>query len=501
MAEPTPKLPSSTTGNLPSYAPISWTAVAALVAAGLFFLIIVIAGIDAVFIRKQSLIQPWLLFLAVLSVVLAFVARRQIRASEGTRTGEKYANIAWYLGVVGGLGYLTYLFGIEFAVRNDAEREFKNFAAHLSKFDANNPTDPELYSAIYATISPGKRSALKGPTDAETMDAGFKDNVLGFRASDLARLCLRNAGESKFTITGFVDWNQKDTEINCTLRAVMSNAEGDYDLVIPMQAEIDSRKQRRWYIVPSKDGYVKGRRLTPYGWELEAVEGNCRETVGVFLETLTRGNANFAYYAFVDPEQTPESASKLMNGIVTTAEGRQAAVGSWGVLVPLPTKHEDRLFNSVFGKADGKPPGEFDRPQFKTFWNVPQRIAMVGRVLRSNVDTYQALSLTGPRLEYRQAAEIVLSPEGQPPPTARARIALQLSDQQDAELRALLTKLRTEAAGAPRTGEPSAEQQTATRAWNWRVVKILSDLKAVPMNREQPGGGGPGGMMGGMMGG
>jgi len=501
MAEPTPKLPSNTTGNLPSYAPISWTAVASLIVAGIFFLIILVTGLDA-FVRKQSLIQPWLLFLAVLAVVLAFVARRQIRAAEGTRTGEKYANIAWYLGVIGGLGYLTYLFGIEFAVRNDAEREFRSFTSHLSKFDPSNPVDPEFYSAVYATISPGKRSALRGPTDAETMDQGFKDNVLGFRASDLARLCLRNSGECSFKITGFIDWNQKDTEINCTLKAVLTSPEGEHDLVVPMQAEIDTKKQRRWYIVPTKDGYVKARRLTPYGWELEAIEGNCREIVNGFLENLSRGNSTFAYYAFVDPNGSPQNATNLMNGFVNTAGGRQAAAGSWSVIVPFPAKYEDQLYNGVFAKADGKPPGDYERTQFKTFWNMPQRIAPAGRILRMNVDTYQALAVSGPRLEYSQAAEIVLSPEGQQPPTARARVFMQLSDQDDAVLRARLAKLRAEAAGAVRSAEPSLELRNDLPIWNWRVVKIVTDLKQVPINKDQaPPGGGPGGMMGGMMGG
>ena len=47
--------------------------------------------------RSQTLIQPWLLFLPALAVVLAFVARRQIVASEGTRTGVTYASIGWWI--------------------------------------------------------------------------------------------------------------------------------------------------------------------------------------------------------------------------------------------------------------------------------------------------------------------------------------------------------------------------------------------------------------------
>ena len=74
----------------PGYAPISWTAVASLAVAILFVLVLLVTGYMA-WRDKQPLLQTWLLVFPAVAVLLAFVARRQIAASEGTRTGQVYA--------------------------------------------------------------------------------------------------------------------------------------------------------------------------------------------------------------------------------------------------------------------------------------------------------------------------------------------------------------------------------------------------------------------------
>src|SRR6478609_9674005 len=81
------------------YAPISWTAVASLAIAVLFVLVLLMTGYMA-WKDKQPLLQSWLLVFPALAVLLAFIARRQIAASEGTRTGQIYATAGWWAAVV-----------------------------------------------------------------------------------------------------------------------------------------------------------------------------------------------------------------------------------------------------------------------------------------------------------------------------------------------------------------------------------------------------------------
>ena len=501
MAEPdvTPKLRASTTGNAEGYAPISWTAVAALAVAVFFVVVMAERAIES-FVGRQSLIEPRLLVLPAFAVLLAFVARRQILGSEGTRTGLRYANAGWYIAAVGGLTYATYLFAIEFAVRNDAEREFLKYSANLGQLDPANPQDGGVYSAVYAMIPPGARGSVAGPTDAAGIDAGFKDIVLAFRATDLVRVCARNPGRVAFKPTGLVDWEQKPRQITCTIKARMTCPEGDFELVVPMRAEVEDNRQRRWMIAPTKEGFVKARKLTPYGWLVEGLEQSGRQFASDMMLMLSRpGSFNLAYAAYVQPDSDPRRASKLVEATNSTLPGRTAVAGAVGYWPAVPPGSEQALID-LFARPDAKPLSENDRRVFREAWGSPQRITPPGVTLKSNSDTATLLSLENSHVSLAQSAEIVLSQDGQPPPTARAKVLLKLPAAAEAELVNDLNRLRDEAATAARTEEPPADYLLNPRVVPWRVVRIVSDLKAVPISREGGPGGPPGGG-GGMMGG
>ncbi len=500
MAEPdvTPQLRASTSGNAEGYAPISWTAVAALAAAVAFAALTLVLAAFAAY-KGQSLLEPGLLILPAFAVLLSFVARRQILGSEGTRTGLRYANVAWYVAAVGGLTYATYLFAIEFAVRNDAEREFLKYAAHLGQLDPANPQDGGLYSAVYAMIPPGARGSVTGPTDAAGMDASFKDVVLGFRATDLVRVCSRNPGNVTFKATGLVDWEQKPRMISCTIKARMSCPEGDFDLVVPMRAEVEDNRQRRWVIAPPKEGFVKGRKLTPYGWLVEGVEQSGRQLASDLMFLLSRpGNSTLAFAAYVQPDSDMKRASAFADAANGTTPGRVAVAGVVGYS-PAVAPGAERALAELFARPDGKPLSESDRRVFRDAWLNPQRIAPPGVSLKTNADTATQLSLAGGQVTLAQSAEIIMSQEGQPPPTARGKVLLRLPAAAEAALLAELGRLRDQSATAARTDTPPAEFLETPRVVPWRVARIVSDLKPVPVSREGPGGppGGGGGMMGG----
>src|SRR5438093_1247197 len=122
MAEPTPSPALASTADPTPYVPVSWLAVAAFSVAGLFVVTLLALGGFA-FVNKKPLLMGELLVLPVIAIVLSFAARRAIRNSEGTRTGEKLAANAWWLSVVFGLCYVAYLFAIDFAIRRDARGE------------------------------------------------------------------------------------------------------------------------------------------------------------------------------------------------------------------------------------------------------------------------------------------------------------------------------------------------------------------------------------------
>ena len=497
MAEPDapPKLPPSTTGNADGYAPISWTAVASLaVAAGFVVFTALLAAVS--FAKQQSLIEPRLLVLPAVAVVLAFVARRQVLASEGTREGLRYANAGWYVAVIGGLTYGTYLLAIEFAVRNDAESQFLKFASNLKQLNPADPLDPGIYAAVYEQIQPGARATVKGPADAAGIDSGYRDLVLGFRSTDLARVCARNPGQVSFKTTGLVDWDQKPRQINCVIKAQMSTPEGDFDLVVPMRADIEDNRQRRWMVTPTKEGYVKGRRLTPYGWLVEFLELSGRQFASEMMFTLSKpGYSNLALMAFVLPGTDVAAATRFVEASNASVPARTAAAGSLGLFPALPPGTE-QAFTDLFARPDGKPLTDGDRRIFRDAWGNPQRLLPPGAGLKTNADTATQLTVTAGQVSLVQSAEIVLTQDAQPPPTARAKILLQLPAQAGADLAAELDRLRNEAAGAAKTDVPPVEFQEKPRVVPWRVTRVVSDLKPVPAGPSNAMTGGGGGMMG-----
>src|SRR4051812_180434 len=100
-----PTLPS--TADAAPYAPVSWLAVAAMLSTVLFAVFLLVTGYGA-YKDKRPLLQEWLLVLPVAAIVLSFAARRVIRNSEGTRTGELFGvdlpNAAWWVSLVLSLG-------------------------------------------------------------------------------------------------------------------------------------------------------------------------------------------------------------------------------------------------------------------------------------------------------------------------------------------------------------------------------------------------------------
>lgn len=497
MADTAPRLPPILPPAGPAYAPIAGTAVAALGVAGLFLILLVVLGYQA-FASGKSLLEPWLLFFPPLALVLAFVARRQIRTSEGARTGEKYANMARTIALVGGLGFLAYLFGVQFAVRQEAQREFTRWADLLAASNPADPRDPNLVAAAYYTLSGEQRKSVPGgEKDVESMVAIHNDAILALQATDLARLCQRHRGGVTIRPSGVQKWDQKLSAIDCTLTAVATSPEGEHTLVVPMSAGYDDSKQRRWRVMLPQPAYVVGRALTPYGWQVEAVEQSGRAFVADLYTVLQqRGLSHLAYLAYVRPETTRKAGEAEFIQLSGSAGGRAALLGAPALspaLLPGAAAADEYLARKVFAKPDGTPPTGPELDKFMFCWTQPGRITAPGVNLKGSPDVHPVTSVAD-AIEVSVPAEMVLSAEGQSPPTARARVVVRLPADAEAALLAELARLK-EAGGSP-TAEPAAEAIERGRTLPWRVVRISSDLKQVMVMQQAPdprGGGMPGG--------
>ncbi|HET6572743.1 MAG TPA: hypothetical protein VFG68_04005 [Fimbriiglobus sp.] len=490
MPESPPRLASADPSSQPGYAPLSWTAVAALALAVGYALVMAVVLFSALR-RGQQVIEPVLLFLPALVVVLAFVARRQIRASEGTRVGERYANLAWWIAVVCGLGYVTYLFTVEFLIRRQADQEFVTWSNYLKDLNPKDPKDPNFFHAVHMTLDPGVRGSVPAG-DPSKIEATFRDAVVGMRGMDLIRVCARNSGAVEFRPHGLREWQQKPNQITCTLTATLVTPEGEHQLVVPMRAVIDEKtKNRRWQISPEREGYIKSRALSLYGWQVEYLEATGRQFAQDFLGRLNSpGGAPFAYAAFVHPGWGPRQAVGLLAGL-------PALAGSPATLLPYPPGGVEHLTQKVFSKPGGGPHDPSDVARFVALWRTPGRFVPAGTYARNNPDVHPTLSLEQDAVECRVPIEVQLGAQrgGPGASLARGALILRVTRASIPDFFATLDANRKAGASTGLSDRPSTV--FANQAIPWRVIHIETDLRPVsPQELGEPERGMPGGMPG-----
>jgi hypothetical protein len=494
LSDSPPKLASTSETD---YAPISWTAVASLGVAGLFAALLVVV---LLFLRRgQPLIEPWLLIFPTLAVVLAFVARRQILASEGTRTGERYATLGWWLGMLGGLGYVMYLGGVEFAIRKDAERTFTEWTDNLADLNPTALNSREFYTACYMSLPPGSRTGLK-PQDTVSFERALTLELAGFRQLDIVRLCARNRGKVSVKVNGVKDWQQRPSEISATLTATVSTPEGEHGLVVPMRAVVNDKQGRDWQVIPSETGYIKTANLTKYGWQVAALEADGRQFVAELLTRLASPDQGpYAYMAYVQPGSSPAAAGSLWSFTVQQSDPRAAVTGNLTrpeVYIPLPAGWLTRLQTEVFTlPGGGKLPPDMAQ-RLLGYWLSFGRFVPPRSVARANPDQNPTLLIPPPGagvIEMRHPIEILLADPSMPTrAVARGLVVIQVPADAGGAYQAELAAAR-EAANAPRTNRPGDDIKPPRLPW--RVVRIETDLKplsAAAMGQDA-GMAGPGG--------
>ncbi len=478
MADAPPRL-DPTAGAQPGYAPISWMAVASLGVAGFSVLLLAVIALVA-FLRKQPLIEVELLAFPALAVVLAFIARRQIANSEGTRTGERYANAGWWIGAIAGLGYAAYLLGLEQTIRNDAQREFQTFANLVAESDPANPSDKKFYEAALRTIAPGLRGQVRGASDAAGIERTFRDEIGRFRQLDMVRIALRNPGQVRFTNYGVRDWQQAPTRISCTLTCKMLTPEGEHQLVVPMQAAVD-KGIRQWEVLTSSTGFVQNRSLTRYGWMVEELEESGKYFANYFLSTLTLpGRQSIAYDGYVRDGGTPEKATQEL----TFAALLPSVVGGWGMYTPSSAEYLKALENGLLTGPNNAPLSPADLTIFRFCWE-NNRISPTSLAsIESGADYNSVLRFLEQGAELKHPIQLMVPSSGSVGGPARGRLILQTRDPE-------LTKELKAAREAQGGMTPKPPADLSARKTPWRVLRVESDLKAIPI--RQPGQGNSGG--------
>jgi hypothetical protein len=487
MAEstPSPALPSTADAN--PYVPVSWLAVAALTVAVLFAVLLLILG-GIAFLGKKPLLMEELLVLPGIAIVLSFAARRVIRNSEGTRTGEKLAVNAWWLSLILGLCYIAYLGAIDFAIHRDATSETEQWMRYLSRGG-----DDDVGRAFHRMLPPGARADI-APDDTQKMRSRHRDEFLKFRTSDLAKLAQRNKDELKFERDS-VTWTYRPGVTECLLTGAVKCPEGTFPITVILKGvEGVSGAEgggRQWMLERAQpSGFIEQGRATrtPYGWLVLVLERSGTNFGKLFVSNAGFGGGShyFAYRGFIAEGGAPgEWIDVARTPLLQLALAAPSAIAG-------PTDYADYVEKHLFGLPGGAEPQnpeqrkqfEHAKQQFKNSWE-RFGIRPAGDKLKdrdgSPIDKESLINITDRAVEVRVPIEIPLVSPGKIE-TARGYVVVECKDP---KVLAELKQLKD--AADPDKGTLSPPEDMLRRSVAWRVVRIESDMAPISVSQQSQG--------------
>lgn len=473
MADTTPNVrdpgpPLGSTADPVGYVPVSWMAVASFAVMVVFVLVLAALAVTARS-SKTPLITPQLLALPAVAVVLAFAARRIVRNSEGTRTGELFGvdliNAAWWGSVVVGLVYVTYMAAVEYSIRREADAEVSRWVGQITK--------DELTRAFHRTRDPKERASIPAD-DTASLENRYRTDWLVFRQSDLVRIASRNPGACEYVPGSLREWSAKAGGVECVATGTLRCPEGVFPLQFALKAVEGSGAEaagRQWQVSPGPNGFLRDEpRLTPYGWFVADLQQQARETAALFLR-LSADRVTRPFTAYELAKLSDEPALRLLG--TDAGAARLALVGApAGLGWQLPDEIYAATARRLFRLPGGKAPSP---EQFKSFLSSWSGVGIVppGVRLKMSPDVHEILAFTDSAVEVRIPVEIPLM-TSKSDLASRGRLVVVCTDPAAlAEAKRLRAEANPDAGGlAPPTGNPRTR-------YAWRVDRVESDLRPV----------------------
>lgn len=473
----TPVLPS--TADASPYVPVSWMAVSAVVVAGLFLVVLIGLGLWDYFVEKKPLLLKELLVFPLVAVVLSFAGRRLIRNSEGTRTGEKLCNTAWWVSVIGGLSFVAYMMAIDFAYRRDAKDEGQRWVSNVLGDDSAR------MAAFIETLEPDRRGGLS-PASPGQLESEFRDQLTEFKQCDLVKLAMRNPGNCRIEGEGVKDWTTRQNVLDCAYTAKVTCREGVFDILVPVRGiEYGSgtpNPGRKW-MVPAQSSVpmiLPDAARTPYGWLVAAVEQSALQFGRDFFGLVGTGSPNhpLIYHMFVGPK---ENGLRIAN-LQLTHTARIALAGGPTGLAPLNTKESADYFRSAFFKLPGgAEPSQFQKDDFRRAWDSAGLLPPATR-LKSAPERIPMVAFGENAIEMKFPCELPIP--GPDLGVCKCRLIVTLNDP---AVIAELQKLRAEANPSQATRTPPENIQPMPSE-KWKLIRVESDMneiKSRPTGKQQ----------------
>jgi hypothetical protein len=284
-------IPTAQRPSDPGYQPVSGYAVAAVVVAGLFAVILAAVAIYAVGSRRAIL--SWeLLILPIAGVILAVIGRSHIRNSEGTKTGAKLASAAWWVCVLGGAGFGAYLYANEMVLERESARFTNKF---LDDLNAGNP-----HRAFLSLMPPEERETPRvDPVNTESFEVTYNPAGYGaFKTHELVRLFQRNAGDVQYERIGVKEMGQTQEGFQAMHIYKLRCPEGIYEVTIRLLASESRKGGKQMWRIPSQPAphiLVTTDQPSQYGRLTAELELEATRFAVDWMEHLSSGRPALAH--------------------------------------------------------------------------------------------------------------------------------------------------------------------------------------------------------------
>ncbi len=301
MSDPAPLPPPPPVSEPVAYRPLSGFAIAGFAAACLFAVLVL--GVAAVALVQGApfFYSPWVLLLPAAGLVLSLVARGEIHSSDGTRAGERLAQLGIWISLICGLGYFVYYYVTGLAVTTQANAFLtelgpdSGFFPHLEKA-AESPAD---FNAAFLLVMPaGSRGGVRPEDDLgmrrqydQPTAEGTPGALTSFRKNIFIRLFTDAApGKAHVETQGVQSWTYESRSYLVVRNYRISLPEAVVDATVPARSSEGEAagEPRKWFV----DLRVMPRpvlKLTDLGRGLQFLRRHARDTLLRWQAELNRG--------------------------------------------------------------------------------------------------------------------------------------------------------------------------------------------------------------------
>lgn len=318
MADVTPH--SMLSGPMPTvekeaqeYRPVSGWAVASMLVAAAYIVIVVFGGGIALYSWSPFLLPLWTLLLPVLGCTLALWAQYQIRQAEGTRAGGGLARASWWICLLLGVIYVSFFAATSMAVRFQADRSVQEWFELVRTNKLNEAFLRSVRPDLRVNVSPDDESMLRTRFGIASAGTGGQSPLSTFRSSQLVHLIQQGGSESRLKGLGVEEWQFVDGGYKVKRRYHLTTPEGELEVAITtasVESKMGQYTGRQWFLEWDNQALVRNAKLTPQGEKMVGLRLEGHKFLDDWRRKILSGATDNLEQAYLETQPIAERKDK-----------------------------------------------------------------------------------------------------------------------------------------------------------------------------------------------